>query len=318
MARAIVYTEFGSPDVLHEREVPDPLALRGEAVVRIEAAGVNPIDAKLRSATRPSPPITEPRGVGFDGAGVIESLGSDVDGFAVGDRVAIRDTVGTYSSLLAVAVDKLVALPDAVTAAEGAAIGIPAGTAYQSLRSLGVGEGDVLLVHGGSGSVGQAAVQFAVAWGATVIATASPARHDQLRELGAVPVAYGDGLLDRVREAAAGTAAGAVTVALDCAGTDEAIQVSLELVADRDRIATIVRGPDAASFGIRAFSGGSPEPLTAQEQAWRAEALPATVELLAAGDFTIELGPELPLAEAARAHELVESGGSSGKIILIP
>ncbi|NKF30899.1 alcohol dehydrogenase catalytic domain-containing protein, partial [Pseudomonas sp. BGM005] len=128
MARAIVYTEFGSPDVLHLIEVPDPIALNGEAVVRIEAAGVNPIDAKLRSAKRPSPPITEPRGVGFDGAGVIESLGDDVEAFAVGDRVAIRDTVGTYASLLAVPVEKLVALPDSVTASEGAGIGIPAGT----------------------------------------------------------------------------------------------------------------------------------------------------------------------------------------------
>ncbi|CAN7165868.1 NADP-dependent oxidoreductase [Microbacterium foliorum] len=314
MARAIVYTEFGSPDVLHLIEVPDPIALDGEAVVRIEAAGANPIDAKLRSAKRPSPPITEPRAVGFDGAGVIESLGDDVDGFAVGDRVAIRDTLGTYASLLAVPVEKMVALPDAVTAAEGAGIGIPAGTAYQALRSLGLAEGDVLLVHGGSGSVGQAAVQFAVAWGATVIATASPARHDQLRELGATPVAYGDGLLERVREAAPD----GVTVVLDCAGTDEAIDVSLELVADRDRIATIVRGPDAASFGIRAFSGGSPTPLSEQELAWRAEALGATVELLAAGDFVIELGPELPLAEAAQAHELMESGTASGKIVLIP
>lgn len=314
MARAIVYTEFGSPDVLHLIEIPDPIALSGEAVVRIEAAGANPIDAKLRSAKRPSPPITEPRAVGFDGAGVIESLGDDVDGFAVGDRVAIRDTRGTYSSMLAVPVEKLVALPDAVTSAEGAGIGIPAGTAYQALRSLDVIEGDVLLVHGGSGSVGQAAVQFAVAWGATVIATASPARHEQLRELGATPVAYGDGLLERVREAAPD----GVTVALDCAGTDEAIEVSLELVADRDRIATIVRGPDAASFGIRAFSGGSPEPLTEQELTWRAEALGATVELLATGDFVIELGPELPLAEAAQAHELMESGAASGKIVLIP
>lgn len=314
MARAIVYTEFGSPDVLHLIEVPDPIALDGEAVVRIEAAGANPIDAKLRSAKRPSPPITEPRAVGFDGAGVIESLGDDVDGFAVGDRVAIRDTLGTYASLLAVPVEKMVALPDAVTAAEGAGIGIPAGTAYQALRSLGLAEGDVLLVHGGSGSVGQAAVQFAVAWGATVIATASPARHDQLRELGATPVAYGDGLLERVREAAPD----GVTVVLDCAGTDEAIDVSLELVADRDRIATIVRGPDAASFGIRAFSGGSPTPLSEQELAWRAEALGATVELLAAGDFVIELGSELPLAEAAQAHELMESGAASGKIVLIP
>jgi NADPH:quinone reductase-like Zn-dependent oxidoreductase len=174
--------------------------------------------------------------------------------------------------------------------------------------------GDVVLIHGGSGSVGQFAVQFAVTWGATVIATASPARHGQLRELGAIPIAYGDGLLDRVRDAAPGE----VTVALDCAGTDEAIEASLALVSDRDRIATIVRGPDAASFGIRAFSGGSPVPLTEQELAWRAEALPATIDLIASGDFTVELGPELPLAEAVQAHELVESHAADGKIILVP
>jgi NADPH:quinone reductase-like Zn-dependent oxidoreductase len=294
--------------------VPDPVAARGEVVVRIEAAGANPIDAKLRGARRPSPPIVEPRPVGFDGAGVVEEIGDGVEGFAVGDRVAIRDALGTYASALAIDAEKLVALPDAVTAAEGAGIGIPAGTAYQSLRSLGVTEGDVLLVHGGSGAVGQAAVQFAVAWGATVIATASPARHDQLRELGALPVAYGDGLLDRVRALAPSP----VTVALDCAGTDEAIETSLALVSDRDRIATIVRGPDAADFGIRAFSGGAPVPLTDEELGWRAEALEKTVALLAAGDFTIELGPELPLAEAAQAHELMESGAASGKIVLIP
>lgn len=314
MARAIVYTEIGSPAVLHLIEVPDPVAARGEVVVRIEAAGANPIDAKLRGGKRPSPPITEPRPVGFDGAGVIEALGEGVDDFAVGDRVAIRDGHGTYSSALAIPTENLAKLPDSVTTAEGAGIGIPAGTAYQALRSLGVAEGDVLLVHGGSGAVGQAAVQFAVAWGATVIATGSPARHDQLRELGALPVAYGDGLLDRVRAAASSP----VSVVLDCAGTDEAIETSLALVADRDRIATIVRGPDAASFGIRAFSGGSPVPLTAQELAWRAEALPETIALLDAGDFTIELGPQLPLAEAARAHELMESGAASGKIILLP
>lgn len=314
MARAIVYTEFGSPDVLRLIEIPDPVAARGEVVVRIEAAGANPIDAKMRSGKRPSPPITEPRRVGFDGAGVVESLGEGVDDFAVGDRVAIRNGNGTYASALAISTENLAKLPDSVTAAEGAAIAIPVGTAYQALRSLGVTASDVLVVHAGSGAVGQAAVQFAVAWGATVIATASPARHEQLRDIGAIPVAYGPGLLDRIREAAPAD----VTVAFDCAGTDEAIETSLALVSDRDRIATIVRGPDAASFGIRAFSGGSPVPLTEQELAWRAEAVPKAIELLATGDFTIDLGPELPLAEAARAHELMESGAASGKIILVP
>lgn len=314
MARAIVHTEIGSPDVLHLVEVPDPVAGPGEVVVKIEAAGVNPLDAKRRSGHRPMPPITEPRRVGLDGAGVVDSLGEGVTEFAVGDRVAIGDTVGTYATHLTVPVGHLTLLPDAVTAQEGAAVSIPVGTAYQCLRSLELGEGDTLLIHAGSGAVGQAAIQFAVAAGATVIATASPDRHDQLRELGAIPVAYGDGLADRVRAAAPD----AVTVALDCAGTDEAIEASKELVSDRNRIATIVRGPDAASLGIRAFSGGSPIPLSEQELAWRREAVGVAVGLIATGDFQIELGAELPLSEAAQAHELIEAHAAHGKITLVP
>ena len=314
MARAIVYTEIGSPDVLQLVEIPDPVAGPGEVVVRIEAAGVNPLDAKLRGGKRPSPPITEPRRLGLDAAGVIDSIGEGVTGFVVGDRVVTRDTPGTYATHLVVRADRLTPLPDAVTAAEGAALGIPVGTAYQCLRSLGVTADDTLLIHAGSGAVGQAAIQFAVAWGATVIATGSPARHEQLRELGAIPVAYGEGLADRVRE----TAPNGVTVALDCAGTDEAIETSLELVEDHDRIATIVRGPDAADFGIRAFSGGAPKPLTDQELAWRVEAVGIAIDLIASGDFQIELGAELPLADAAQAHELVEAHAARGKITLVP
>jgi len=314
MARAIVYTELGSPDVLHLIDIPDPVASPGEVVVRIEAAGVNPLDAKHRSGKRPTPPITEPRRIGFDGAGVIESVGEGVTEFAVGDRVSIGGTQGTYATHLAVATHNLDRLTDAVTAAEAAALPIPIGTAYQCVRSLDVGAGDVFLVHAGSGAVGQAAIQFAVSRGATVVATGSPARHEQLREIGAIPVAYGDGLAGRVRDAVDGD----ITVALDCAGTDEAITASLELVADHDRIATIVRGPDAAEFGIRAFSGGSPQPLTEQELAWRAEAVGIAIDLITKGDFQVELGPELPLADAAEAHRLIESNGAQGKIILVP
>jgi NADPH2:quinone reductase len=314
MARAIVYTELGSPDVLHLIDIPTPVAAPGEVVVRIEAAGVNPLDTKRRSGLRPSPPITEPRRVGFDGAGVIESVGEGVTEFAVGDRVAIGNTMGTYATHLAVETQNLDKLTDAVTAAEAAGLSIPVGTAYQCVRSLDVGENDVFLVHAGSGAVGQAAIQFAVARGAKVIATGSPSRHEQLREIGAIPVAYGDGLTDRVREAAAGD----VTVALDCAGTDEAIETSLELVTDRNRIATIVRGPDAANYGIRAFSGGAPEPLTEQELAWRAEAVGVAIDLITSGDFQVELGAELPLSEAAEAHRLIEAHQAHGKITLVP
>ncbi|WP_448712076.1 quinone oxidoreductase family protein [Microbacterium profundi] len=314
MARAIVYTELGSPDVLQLVDIPDPVAGPGQVVVRVEAAGVNPLDAKRRSGKRPMPPITEPRRVGFDGAGVIDSVGDDVTEFAVGDRVAFGGADGSYATLLVVQVENLHTLPDAVTAAEGAALSIPVGTAYQCLRSLQVGDGDTLLIHAGSGAVGQAAIQFAVAWGATVIATGSPERHEQLRELGAIPVAYGDGLVDRVRTAAPN----GVTVVLDCIGTDEAIEVSKELVADHDRIATIVRGPDAESLGIRAFSGGSPIPLTKQELAWREEGVRVAIDLIASGDFQVELGAELPLSEAAEAHRLIEAHQARGKITLAP
>lgn len=200
-----------------------------------------------------------------------------------------------------------------VTAAEGAALGIPIGTAYQAARSLDVGPGDTLLVHGGSGSVGQALIQFAVLGGATVIATASERRFDRVRLLGATPVAYGDGLAARVRD----LAPQGVTVAIDAAGTDEALQTSVDLVADRARVATLVRGRDAAGYGIRAFGGGAPDPLTPQQLAWRTEAIPVVLALLAAGSFSIELGPSFPLAEAAAAHEAVTEG-AEGKVVLVP
>lgn len=313
MSQAIVYTAFGGPEVLTLTEIETPQPTAGHVVVRVEAAGVNPIDAKLRSGMRSSATITRPRHVGNDGAGVVTAVGDDVDGFRPGDEVVFFGTSGAYASEVLVDAAKLHHRAPRVSAAVGAALGIPAGTAYQSLRSLDVRADDTLLIHGGSGSVGQAAIQFAVLWGARVIATASPKRFDRVRELGATPVAYGEGLADRVRQAAPG----GVTVAFDAAGTDEALAVSRELVADRGRIATIVRGADAAGLGIRAFSGGSPEPLTAQQNAWRAEAVPVTLALLAAGVFSVELGPQLPLADAAEAHRLVEAH-APGKITLVP
>lgn len=313
MTAAIVYTEFGGPEVLTLTDVEVPPPAPGEVAVRVEAAGVNPIDGKVRSGARPTGEIDEPRRVGSDGAGIVTAVGDDVDGFRPGDAVVIFGAAGVYAGEVVVPVRSVQPRPAAVSAEVGAALGIPVGTAYQALRSIDVGTHDTLLLHGGSGAVGQAAIQFAVRWGATVIATSSEARFDRVRELGAIPVAYGDGLAERIREAAPD----GVTVALDAAGTDEAIETSLALVEDRNRIATLVRGRDAAGLGIRAFSGGNPKPLTAQQQAWRAEALPVVLALLADGRFSVELGPSFPLADAADAHRAVEAG-ADGKVTLIP
>ena len=313
MASAIAYTEFGGPEVLTLIEIPAPVPGAGEIALRVEAAGVNPIDWKLRTGLRASDPLTEPRRVGSDAAGIVTAVGAEVDGFRVGDAVVVFGVSGAYASEIVVRAENVQPRPPQLSAAEGAALGIPVGTAYQALRSLAVGPADTLLVHGGSGSVGQAAIQYARLWGATVVATSSERRFDRIRELGATPVAYGEGLIDRMRAAAPQE----VTVAIDAAGTDEAIETSLELVADRDRIATLVRGRDAASFGIRAFSGGGPRPLSEREQGWRREAIPVTIALIAAGRFSVELGPSFPLAKAAAAHQAVQDG-TDGKVTLVP
>lgn len=313
MPHAIVYTEFGGPEVLHLTEVPAAAPGAGELAIRVEAAGVNPIDWKLRKGLRASGAIVEPRRAGGDGAGVVTAVGEGVDGFRISDAVVFFGVSGAYATDIVVPASLAHPRPTAVSAEVGAALGIPAGTAYQVARSLDVGPDDTLLVHGGSGAVGQFIIQYAVLWGATVLATTSDARADRVAALGATPIAYGDGLADRVRAAAPQ----GVTVAIDSAGTDEALHTSIELVADKDRIATIVRGRDAGPLGIRAFSGGSPVPLTAQQQAWRAEAIPVTIALLAAGHFSVELGPSFPLADAAEAQRVVEAG-VTGKVTLLP
>lgn len=317
MATAITYTAFGGPEVLTLTEIQVPAPRADEVAVRVAAAGVNPLDHKLRSGLRPSGPITDPRRVGIDAAGIVTAVGEDVEGFRPGDEVVVFGATGVYASDIVVPASQLTPRPPQVSAAEGAALGVPVGTAYQTLRSLAVRAGDALLVHGGSGAVGQAVIQLAVLWGATVLATTSARRAERVRGLGGIPVRYdnpdGGTLADRVRAAAPD----GVTAVIDIAGTDEAIRTSLDLVADRHRIATLVRGGDAAGLGIRAFMGGSPRPLNAQEQAWRAEAIPVVLHLMAASRFSVEIGRRLPLADAAEAHRLVEAG-TDGKVVLLP
>ncbi|MGO1768685.1 MAG: NADP-dependent oxidoreductase [Microbacterium sp.] len=315
MTKAVQYTQLGGPEVLGVGDVPDPHPGPGQVAVRVEAAGVNPIDAKLRAGVRRTGPFDGPRGVGADGAGRVTAVGEGVDGFRVGDPVAFGNAVGgpvgSYATDIAIDARHVSFRPGGVSAAQAAALPVPAGTAYQGLRSLGVGQGDTVLIHAGSGAVGQAAIQFAALWGARVIATCSPARAERVAGLGAEPLPYGDGLVERVR------AVGEVTAIFDGAGTDEALGQSLELLPDRSRIATIVSGAKADGLGIRAFSGGSPHPLTEQQLTWRAEALPMALALVAAGAFRVELGERFPLEGAADAHRAIEAG-AAGKLVIEP
>lgn len=310
MARQVQYREYGGPEVLEVVEVPTPGAGPGEVLVEVRAAGVNPVDWKLRRGVRGGP-IDEPRRVGIDASGVIAELGEGVTGWAVGDEVIVRGANGAYATHVVVPAANLVPKPASLTWAQAAAIGVPVSTAYQALVSLGVGEGTTLLVHGGSGGVGQAAVQFATEWGATVVATASEANHDRLRELGAIPVAYGAGLVDRVRA----VAPQGIDRAFDAAGTDEAIDASLELVDDPAHVGTVVVYGRAPELGIRGWGAGM---LTPEEGELRAQAFQVVAQLVEQGRFELEVSREYPLDQAAEAQRESEAGHVRGKIVLVP
>jgi NADPH:quinone reductase-like Zn-dependent oxidoreductase len=252
--------------------------------------------------------------VGTDAAGVIVEVGPEVSRWAVGNHVIVSRTPGAVGTHVVVQSGHLDPKPGWLSWQQAAALPVPAGTAYQVLKSLGVTNGTTLLIHGGSGSVGQAAIQFARAWGATVVATAGESNQDRLRELGAIPVVYGPGLVDRVRSAVPN----GVDLILDAAGTDEAIEASFALVDDRRRIGTIVLGFRAAELGIRAWSGGSPVPLSAEENRLRSEAVAVAAGLAKQGRFEIEIGAEFPLERAVDALAASRAGRVRGKIVVLP
>ncbi|MDR6173395.1 NADPH:quinone reductase-like Zn-dependent oxidoreductase [Nocardioides zeae] len=314
MARVVQYAETGPAEVLEVVEVPDPVPGPGEVLVEVRAAGVNPIEWKLRSGLRPSPPIREPRRLGADGAGVVAAVGENVDDWAVGDEVIVSGATGTYATHVVVPRQNLVAKPAALDFEQAAALGIPVATAHQALASLDVRRGHTLVVHGGSGGVGQAAIQLGRHLGARVIATASPANHDRLRELGAEPVAYGDGLLERIQE----LAPEGVDRVLDAAGTDEALAASLALVDDPQHVGTIVVGPKAPELGIQAWSGGAPWPLTPEQLRLREDAVPVVADLVVRGVFEVEVSRRFALDDVVAAAKESEAGHTRGKIVLLP
>ncbi|WP_246149998.1 NADP-dependent oxidoreductase [Agromyces intestinalis] len=308
------FDRYGGPEVLELHEVPTPDPGPGEVLVEVRAAGVNPVDWKVRKGFRSSGALEAPRGLGSDAAGVVAGIGEGVDGVTVGDEVVVRGADGAYASHVVVTPAQLAPKPATLSWEEAAGLGVPAGTAHQVLTSLGLAEGETLLVHGGSGGVGQAAIQLARAKGAAVVATASAVNLERLRELGALAVEHGPGLVERIRTAAPD----GIDRVLDAAGTDEAIEASLALVPDRSRIATIVRVEEAEAFGIRAWSGSRAGRLSDDERRLRAEAIGVISALAAEGRYEVEIAASYPLERIGDAHAHSESGHVRGKIVVIP
>ncbi|MEV0270258.1 NADP-dependent oxidoreductase [Hamadaea sp. NPDC050747] len=297
--RAVVFDRFGPPDVLRLAELPDPSAGPGQVRVRVHAAGVQPFDVAVRTGAMTWAKIAFPQQIGQEYAGTVDQVGEGVTDWAVGDEVLGSTMLDAVADYVVVPAENAVRKPPQLDFPSAAALVAASQTASGALLELKVAAGETLLVHAAAGSVGTLAVQLARRTGATVVGTASPANHDYLRSLGAVPVAYGDGLADRVRA----VAPQGVDVALDAAGRG-AVAASVELVADRDRIGTIVDDAAAAEFGTRVVRAGrSPHRLA------------EVVALAAAGKIVLPVRA-YPLADVVAAHAAVESGHGRGKVVL--
>jgi NADPH:quinone reductase-like Zn-dependent oxidoreductase len=314
--RAAVFDRFGPPSVLRVAELPDPVPGPGEIRVRVRAAGVQPFDVAVRRGDLARDRVSFPQQIGQEYAGVIDAVGpavvppaadSDPDAragdrsepgvpWAVGDEVLGSTMLNGQASAVVVPARDAVRKPPHLDFPTAAGLVAAAQTASGALRELAVRAGDVLLVHAAAGSVGTLAVQLARLAGATVIGTASPANHDYLRRLGAVPVAYGESLPHSVRLVARRLP----TVVLDAAG-GEAIAQSVALGVPPDRIGTIV----APSHGARVVR--SP-----RDPARLAE----VVELASRGVLAMPVRA-YPLSDVAAAHAAVESRHGRGKVVLI-
>lgn len=302
MMRAAAFRTFGGPEVLQVMELPAPVAGPGEVRVRVRAAGVQPFDAAVRAGWTP-PGVTGdlPRIPGNEFAGVVDQVGEDVTGVSLGQEVLGFSLLNSYAEYIVVPAADVTPKPAGVPWEVAGALTAAVQTAELALDGLAVGEGDTLLIHGAAGAVGTAAVQVARGRGAVVIGTAREENHEHLRELGAVPVVYGDGLADRVRA----LAPGGVHAALDGAG-GAALDVSLELVKDRERIVTLVEHGKAAELGVKVVRGTR-----------TAERLGRYAALYAEGRLRFPIRRTYRLEQAADAHREIETGHGRGKIALV-
>lgn len=315
--RALIAPQYGGPEVLEVVDVADTAPAAHEVVIDVRASGINPIDAKIASGVRGGKdPSRLPLRLGFEASGVVAALGpqtaNGADGLplAVGDEVVAFRIQGAHASRVTVRAADVLRKPAALSFAEGASLLLVGTTAVHALDTVGVGEGDTVLIHGAGGSVGKAAIQLAVLRGARVIGTASAARAAEIEALGATPVEYGPGLLDRVR--ALGVT---VDAAIDCIGTDEALEVSRAVLADPGRLVTIVNGPPVQAAGGHSI-GGAPGADPGTEL--RDRARPELLRLAAEGKLSVPVVASYALEDARAAYEHMAEGHAGGKIVLIP
>lgn len=298
---ALQFDEYGGPEVIHLGEAPEPHAGPGKIRITVKAASINGIDRKISSGLAAGGKPLEGTGyLGFDAAGVVDEIGDGVSGVAVGDDVF---GCGSKTQAEFAVLDSWALKPASVDWSVAGAAGVAAEAAERTLRLLGVDNGSTLFIDGGAGGVGAVVTQFAVARGATVIASASQSNHDYLREIGAIPVLYGAGLIDRVRAVPVDR----IDAVLDVAGKTP-IEDLIAIAPEPAQVVSIAnfKADDAGARVTGGSSDSQPE-----------KALAQAAELLQSGQLVIKV-QTFPFSRAAEAYQQNQSGHIRGKVVLIP
>ncbi|MEO5665187.1 MAG: NADP-dependent oxidoreductase [Nocardioides sp.] len=306
MAKHWIASRPGDLDVFSFEDVEVAAPQHGEVTIAVRAAGMNPADAKHAGRGTAA---DFPKAIGYEVAGVVTAVGPDAGPLAVGDEVLAFRISGGWATSVTVPARDVFAKPESLSFGEAANLLLAGSTAAEMLHVTHVSEGDTILVHGASGAVGVSVLQQAALLGARVIGTASEKSFDVVREYGGVPVAYGEGLERRVRDAAPD----GLVAALDCVGIDEAVDVSLALVADRDRIVTIAAADRAKADGFVAIAGSMPT-----SKAFRDSVREGLVRLAGEGRLVVPIARTFPLADALAATELLMGQHPGGKFVLEP
>jgi NADPH:quinone reductase-like Zn-dependent oxidoreductase len=306
MARAVRFDHYGDRDVLYIADAEIPVPPVGEVVVEVRAAGINPGEAAIRTgALEEMFPATFPSGEGSDLAGVVSSIGDGVTEFAVGDKVLGWSwRRSSHAEYVAVPVTQLISKPATLSWEVAGSLYVVACTAYAAVRAVGAGQGDTIAVSAAAGGVGSVVVQLLRTKAATVLGIASQRNHDWLTAQGATPIAYGDGLADRLKAAAPN----GIDAFIDLFGP-EYVQLAVDLGVEPGRIDTIISREKAQELGTKVEGSGN---------ASTTDVLSEMAELVASGQIEIPIAATYPLENVRDAFAELEERHTHGKIVLIP
>ncbi len=307
MPRAVRFDQYGDVDVLNVVEVERPVPGPAEVLVGVKAAGINPGEASIRQGLLHERwPATFPSGEGTDLAGVVEEVGPGVDSVAVGDEViGFTESRASHAELVVVPADQLTPKPAGVSWEAAGGLFVAGVTAYAAVRAVGASESDTVVVSGAAGGVGSLAVQLAVNAGATVIGLASESNHQWLRDHGVIPVSYGEGVADRIREAAGGR----VDAFIDTFGGGYVQLAVEELGVAPDRVDTIIDWDAAQKYGVK---------MEGSAAAASAEVLAELAKLVDEGKLEVPIANVYPLEQVRDAFTELERRHARGKIVLRP